>query len=216
MCPGWGRAPSRQEGRVWGRTCSPHEGQPFLGRSRAPWGPGHGQDQGWGTAALQDHRPSLGSLPPPRPGCLPWPTVGAMVPFHRPRMLRLGVQDLPGPGWTQRCPPCWGAVFGPWHFWVNHLLALQSQRHRDSRPWSGSARCWGSNLCDEGGRDSSHPPSPRGLLEHPRPHQGRGTSPMSALWDPPGALRVRGRECAQIKPSPTAPAEESRDPGPRP
>ena len=110
-----------------------------------------------GAAALQDHRPSSGSPPPPRPGCLPWPTVGAMVPFHRPGMLRLGVQDLPGPGRTQRCPPCWEAVLGPRCFWASCLLALQSWRHRDSRPWTGSARCWGSNLCDEGGRDSSHP-----------------------------------------------------------
>lgn len=203
--------------RILGGACSPHEGQPLLGRSGAPGALARARIRGGGQLHSGTGDPAQGRPPPPQPGRRPEPTVAVMVPFHRPRMLRPGVQDLPGPGRAQCCPPCWGAVLGPWRFWASHLLALQSWRHRDSCPSSGSARCWGSNLCDEGGRDISHPPPPHSLLEQPRPLQGGGTSPTSPLWDPPpGALRVRGLECAQIKPSPTAPAEQSRDPGPHP
>lgn len=159
--------------------------------------------------------------PPPQPGRLHWPTVGATVPFHRPRMLRPGIQDLPGLGQAQRCPPFWGAVLRPWRFWVSHLLALQSWRHRESCPWSGSTRYWAQISVMRAAETNSHAPPPRSLLEHPQA-QGCVTSPTSPLWDPPRGSESQGsgvrsdQTPAHRARLPTDPAEQSRDPGPNP
>ena len=205
MCaPGWGRAPGRQEGRVCRGACSPHEGQPLLNRSGAPQALAMARIRGRGQLPSGTTDPTRGQgPPPPRPGRLHWPTVGATVPFHRSGMLRPGIQDLPGPGQAQRCPPFWGAVLGPWRFWASCLLALQSWRHRDSCPWSGSARYW-AQISDEGSRDHLSRPAPMQPARAP-PGPGLCTSPTSPLWDPPGALRVRGWECIQSKPLSTTP-----------
>lgn len=206
MCArGGGGLLAGRRGEFAGGLLAPRRPAP-PGQERGPLGPWPWPGSGVGGScplAPQTRLRGQGP-PPPQPGRLHWPTVGATVPFHRPRMLRPGIQDLPGPGQAQRCPPFWGAVLRPWRFWVSHLLALQSWRHRESCPWSGSTRYWAQISVMRAAETNSHAPPPRSLLEHPQA-QGCVTSPTSPLWDPPGALRVRGRECAQIKPLPTAP-----------